>query len=197
MNPIAANARAITPAMVTSKPFHSLWKGLTHPKVTWKREMPASLGDLASVMAGSFSSQASSTRGFGEKSYVLVADEYLNLNSRLAYHFSLVDACLSDNASANYISFRFAGGGATRERRNLRARFLEACLLAYGFQVDRRGDLLTDANLDMLGRLLASSSQLDMYMSSAEVMRWYVEQFLAGNYSFRTETTAETEGEEA
>jgi pyruvate,water dikinase len=120
----------------------------------------------------------------------------MNFNSRLAYHFSLVDACLSDTPSTNYISFRFAGGGATRQRRSLRACFLEACLTHYGFQVDRRGDLLnawfkkgpaeeTSARLDILGRLLVSSSQLDMFMSSQDVMRWYVQQFLAGNYSFR------------
>jgi pyruvate,water dikinase len=120
----------------------------------------------------------------------------MNLNSRLAYHFSLVDACVSDTPSNNYISFRFAGGGAVYYRRHLRARFIEACLAHYGFLADRRGDLVnawfkkapaaeTEANLDILGRLMACSSQLDMYMASDAVMKWYVEQFLAGNYHFR------------
>jgi pyruvate,water dikinase len=188
--------RVVSPFEITCRPFQSLWKGMTHPAVRWKREMPASLGDVASVMAGSLSSHSSATRGFGERSYLLVAHEYMNFNSRLAYHFSLVDACLSDTPSANYISFRFAGGGATRQRRSLRACFLEACLTHYGFQADRRGDLVnawftkgsaehTSAKLDILGRLLVSSSQLDMFMSSQDVMRWYVEQFLAGNYSFQ------------
>ena len=136
-------------------------------------------------------------RGLGERSYLLVADEYMNFNSRLAYHFSLVDACLSATPSANYISFRFAGGGSTWQRRGLRACFLEECLTHHGFQVDRRGDLLnawfkkgsvedTSARLDILGRLLVSSSQLDMFMSSREVMRWYARQFLEGNYSFQS-----------
>ena len=62
----------------------------------------------------------------------------MNLNSRLAYHYSLVDACLSDVPGNNYISFRFEGGGAARDRRNLRACFLEQCLIHYGFRVDRR-----------------------------------------------------------
>jgi pyruvate, water dikinase len=194
--PRNSDGGTVSPSEVISRPFQSLWRGLTHPTVSWKREMPASFSDLASVMAGSLSSHSSATRGFGERSYLLVADEYMNFNSRLAYHFSLVDACLSDTPSANYISFRFAGGGATRQRRGLRACFLEACLTHYGFHVDRRGDLLnawfkkgsaedTSANLDILGRLLVSSSQLDMFMSSQDVMRWYVQQFLAGNYSFQ------------
>ena len=158
--------------------------------------MSASLGDLASVIAGSFASQSGVIRALGDRSYLLVAGEYMNLNSRLAYHFSLVDACLSDNPSNNYIAFRFAGGGSTRQRRSLRACFLEACLDHYGFVVDRRGDLVnawfkrapaedTENNLDMLGRLMACSCQLDMYMTGHEAMRWYAEQFLTGNYSFR------------
>ncbi len=192
----ALDARKISPEQVLSRPFRALWNGLSHPDVTWQRRMPASLGDLASVMAGSFSSQHGGTRALGEESYLLAADEYMNLNSRLAYHFSLVDSCLSDTPGNNYISFRFAGGGATRVRRNLRACFIEECLSRLGFHVDRRGDLVnawlkkapageTEAKLDILGRLMASSSQLDMYMTSHDVMKWYVKQFLRGNYSFR------------
>jgi pyruvate,water dikinase len=188
-------ADEVIPSQIVSRPFQGLWKGITHPAVSWTRQMPASFGDLASVMAGSLASQSSAIRALGERSYLLVANEYMNLNSRLAYHFSLVDACLSDNPSNNYISFRFAGGGATRQRRSLRACFLEACLDHYGFVVDRRGDLVnawfkraraeeTENNLDILGRLMASSCQLDMYMSSHDAMKWYVDQFLAGNYSF-------------
>ena len=132
----------IEPGEIVSRPFQALWKGITHPAVSWTRQMPVSFSDFASVLTGSISSQASEVRALGERSYLLVADEYMNLNSRLAYHFSLVDACLSDNPSDNYISFRFTGGGATRQRRSLRACFLEACLLHYGFVVDRRGDLV-------------------------------------------------------
>ncbi len=185
----------VTPSQILSRPFQALWRGITHPAVSWTRQMPASFGDLASVMAGSFASQNSVIRALGERSYLLVANEYMNLNSRLAYHFSLVDACLSANPSNNYISFRFAGGGATRQRRNLRACFLESCLAHFGYVVDRRGDLVnawfkraraqdTEANLDILGRLMACSCQLDMYMSGKEAMEWYVAQFLEGNYSF-------------
>jgi hypothetical protein len=64
--------------------------------------------------------------------------------------------------------------------------------------VDRRGDLVnawfkrapaedTEMNLDILGRLLACSSQLDLYMSSHDAMKWYTNQFLLGNYSFHLE----------
>ncbi len=191
-----ATAGEVKPGEIVCRPFQALWRGISHPDVSWKRNMPASLSDLASVMAASFTPQSGAMRALGDRSYLLVSDEYMNLNSRLAYHFSLVDACLSDIPGENYISFRFEGGGSTAYRRSLRACFIEACLAQFGFQVDRRSDLVnawfkkapaaeTEQKLDVLGRLMACSSQLDMYMTSQEVMRWYVQQFLQGNYSFQ------------
>jgi pyruvate, water dikinase len=191
-----AGRDGVEPAGIACRPFQALWKGVSHPGVTWTREMPASIGDLASVLARSLTPESGAMRRLGEKSYLLVAGEYMNLNSRLAYHYSLVDACLSDTPGNNYISFRFEGGGATRDRRTLRACFLEACLMSFGFQVHRRADLVnawfrkapagqTADRLDVLGRLMACSSQLDMYMTSRQVMQWYVDQFLQGNYSLQ------------
>lgn len=188
----------VSAAQIVSRPFQALWRGVTHQGVSWTREMPASFGDFASVMTSSLTSSGGAIRALGEKSYLLVADEYMNLNSRLAYHFTLVDACVSEVPGSNYIAFRFAGGGAARQRRNLRACFIDACLAHYGFHVDRRGDLVNawfkkapaaemEAHLDILGRLMACTSQLDMYMTSNSVMNWYVQQFLAGNYSFRSD----------
>ncbi len=196
LSPESGTARAVTPEQVVSRPFQKLWKGLSHPGVTWARQMPASIKDIASVMASALAPPSGSTRVLGEKSYLLVAEEYLNFNSRLAFHFTLVDACLTDVSTKNYIAFRFAGGGATWRRRNLRACFIESCLAHCGFHVDRRGDLVnawykrapaqdTGEKLDILGRLMACTCQLDMYMQSYDVMNWYVQQFLEGNYSFQ------------
>jgi len=192
MTPADTNGSEVRPQEIASRPFQALWRGVTHPGVTWRREMPASLSGLASVMASGLSSTASSARrALGEKSYLLITGEYMNLNSRLAYHFSLVDALVSDVPGNNYVFFRFAGGAATEWRRSLRAAMIEAILDHYGFHVDRRGDLVnawfkkaraadTEERLDQLGRLMACTSQLDMYMTSTEVMRWYVRQFLDG-----------------
>jgi pyruvate,water dikinase len=188
--------RTVTPAQIVSRPFQALWQGISHPEVTWTRQMPARFGDLASVMAATFTPRGGIGRALGQESHLLVADEYMNLNSRLAYHYSLVDACLSDTPAENYISFRFEGGGAAHGRRSLRACFLEKCLVHYGFGVDRRSDLVngwfrkapadqTAERLDLLGRLLACSSQLDMYMHSREVMNWFADQFILGNYAFK------------
>lgn len=197
----------VRPQEIASRPFQALWRGVNHPGVSWRREMPASLSGLASVMAGSLGAQSGVRRALGEKSYLLVAENHMNLNSRLAFHFTLVDACLGDEPNANYISFRFAGGGATRWRRNLRAMFLERVLRSLGFEADRRLDVVnawhrkgsaeaTERALDLLGRLMACSSQLDMYMESEESMEWYVAQFLQGNYRFENPGEGPPAGEE-
>lgn len=196
------DAREVLPEEVVSAPFRAFWRGADHPEVSWKREMPAGLSDLASIMAKSLTPEEY-PRPLGLQSYLLVAEEYMNLNARVAYHFTLIDACLTQDPSSNYIAFRFVGGGATRYRRNLRACFVEECLRHLGFQVDRRGDLVnawlkrasasrTEEALDLLGRLTACTSQLDMYMANTEVMRWFVRQFLDGNYRFerRPETAS-------
>jgi pyruvate,water dikinase len=198
--------RKVKPEEIVSRPFQAIWRGICHPGVSWSRGMPASLDGIASVLAGSFAShQSSARRALGDRSYLLVADQYMNLNSRLAYHFTLVDACVTDLPNQNYVAFRFAGGGATRWRRNLRASFIEASLAHFGFQVDRRGDVVnawfkkapareTEDMLDILGRLMACASQLDMYMTSDAVMAWYVKQFIEGNYAFREGEAGAGEG---
>ncbi len=193
----AQGQRTVPPEAILSAPFQAFWRGVSNPNVAWRREAPPSLDGLASVIAGSFSSQAGPQRGLGEQSYLMVAPAYMNLNSRLAYHFSLIDASLTDVPNNNHIAFRFAGGGATQWRRNLRAAFLDAVLVRYNFQVDRRGDLInawlkkasaeeTAEKLDLLGRLMACASQLDMYMTSEDVMRSHVAAFIGGDYAFRT-----------
>jgi pyruvate,water dikinase len=195
LSPDAPAGRRIEPSQILSRPFQALWSGLSHPDVSWVREMPAQISDLASILSTAFNPPSTSMRPLGDKSYLLVAEEYLNLNARLAYHYSLVDACLSETPGNNYISFRFEGGGAAPQRRTLRACFLEKCLLGHGFHVDRREDLVnawlrkapadsTAQRLGILGRLMACSSQLDMFMNNREAMHWYAQQFMKGNYKF-------------
>ena len=168
----------------------------------------AAASDSCQIVSASASGVAAHFRfgnvDYSEKSYLIVAGDYFNLNARLAYHFTLIDACLTDTPSANYVSFRFAGGGAIRARRNLRACFIEACLTDLGFQVDRRADLVNAwlknlepavlaERLDILGRLTACTCQLDTYLDSRDTTEWYARQFREGNYSFEPPEEARVE----
>ena len=200
----ARSAKTVRPEDIRSVPFIALWKGMSHPEVSWSGREFVSLSGFASVVARAITDRANETRELGARSYVAIAENYVNFNSRLAYHYAMVDACVDEQQSSNFVNFRFKGGGAEPYRKHLRARFLQDCLRHYDFSVDVRHDLVnawlrryprdaTEERLDMLGRLLACSRQLDMYMADEASMRWYVNKFLAGSYRFHSTDAAPTE----
>jgi pyruvate,water dikinase len=134
-------------------------------------------------------------RQMGDRNYLIVTPEYLNLNARLAYHYSMIDALVCDRPVNNYITFRFRGGGAGRARRGLRAQFLTGVLLYSGFSVDLREDLVTarlrgykreicEDKLEMLGKLTGCVRQLDMLLDSSQTVKQYIDKFLNKDYSF-------------
>ncbi|MBN1608373.1 MAG: hypothetical protein JW940_17210 [Polyangiaceae bacterium] len=211
LEPEAQPAPRIRPEAIRSLPFRALWRGMTHPDVSWAGRDYVNLSGFASVVARAITDRANEARELGARSYVAVGDNYMNFNSRLAYHYAMVDSCVDDSQSSNFIDFRFKGGGTEAFRKNLRARFLQECLQHFGFCVDVREDLVnawlrryprevTEDRLDMLGRLMACSRQLDMFMADEASMKWYVAAFLAGNYRFHVEEdsqSADADGGEA
>jgi pyruvate,water dikinase len=105
----------------------------------------------------------------------------------------MVDAFVSPVAENNFVNFRFRGGGAGEDRRNLRARFLAEALQRSGFDVDRRSDLVTawmrrypcaasEDGLATLGALMGCARQLDMLMDDEASVRRFVEHFLRREY---------------
>ena len=167
---------------------------MTRPGVSWAGRTQISLGGFASVLASSMSDARASVRDVGGRNYLMVAPDYVNLNARLAYHFAMVDAFVSPVPENNFVNFRFRGGAAGEERRDLRARFLSEVLLRSGFGVDRRGDLVTawlrryprgpsEEALATLGALMGCARQLDMLMHDESSVRHFVERFTAGDYA--------------
>jgi pyruvate,water dikinase len=185
--------RSISPGEVASLPFQALWRGISDSTVSWAGRVRISVSGFASVMTQSITDPYRSIRQLGERNYVMVSPEYLNLNARLAYHFAMIDAFVSDVPENNYVTFRFRGGGASAARKDLRARFLTEVLLNSKFGVDRRGDLVTawlrrhprdesEKGLALLGRLMACARQLDMLMNNEAALHHFVERFLEGDY---------------
>jgi len=188
--------RKIRPEHIVSIPFNALWRGMTHAGVRWSGAVDIDVGGLASVMARSFVRTGVTEKG--GKVYVIITDQYVNLSVKLAYHFSIIDAFCGESYINNYINFRFQGGGAAAEGRTRRAMFIKEIMEAYNFRVEVKGDLViadlkgasrkeTEEKLDMLGRLMGCSRQLDMAISSVDAKDWYVKAFLEGNYSFAHE----------
>ncbi|MBF0519734.1 MAG: hypothetical protein HQK92_08420 [Nitrospirae bacterium] len=178
---------------ISSMPFRALWQGMIQEGVRWSGPVAIDMGGLASVMVRSFVSTGVTEEG--GKVYVIITDSYINLSVKLAYHYSIIDAFCGESYINNYINFRFNGGGAGVDGRGRRALFIKEVTEAYGFKVDIKGDLViatlngaskeeTEDKLEMLGRLLGCSRQLDMAISTMEAKDWYVKAFLEGNYSF-------------
>ncbi len=183
----------ISPEEINSIPFQALWQGITHPQVSWSGRTRVSISGFISVMSASMHDPRASIRRLGEYNYIIVAPDYLNLNARLAYHFTMIDALVSDTPEYNYVNFRFRGGGAQADRRNLRARFLSEVLLRSNFRVDQRGDLVTawmrrynrkasEEGLTLLGKLMGCARQLDMLIPDEKTMHYFIDRFLEGDY---------------
>ncbi len=177
---------------VCSVPFLSLWQGLSHPGVDWKKHSHfdwKSFDDIA--LAGGVATKKSGDFA----SYAIISREYLNLNMRFGYHFTLVDALCSADSRANYCQLRFAGGGGDYTGKTMRLEFLVAVLDRLGLETSVRADLL-DARvaditvqqlcttLDQLGRLLGATKLMDMVLKDVSDVEQYVEQFFAGKYDF-------------
>jgi len=191
--PAAAGKAEVTPEMVTSVPMVALLQGLTHPGIAGLEPRPVQLSGLFSVMREQWMSAPSSQDRFGDRSYAIVSKKYLNFSSRVGYHYSVVDAYCGDTVNKNYITFSFKGGAADDVRRNRRVRSIAVILMALDFAVDVKADrvdarmqkypcTLIAEKLDMLGRLLIFTRQMDMLMTSEVSVEAMAKSFLAGDY---------------
>jgi len=175
-------------------PLQALCEGLITPGLNWHS------GPDVAALGGIFSRTMFDSRGArpaGSFNYALAARDYLNLNARLEFHFAMLDAVCGRDTHANYIRFRFKGGGASPERSQRRAVFLRHVLEQHGFYTSVVGDLVTASltgaskemvyqRLVMLGRLFGFSRFLDGVMTDDEVPLALARQFLAGDYDTRS-----------
>jgi pyruvate,water dikinase len=189
------HAPFVSPEAITSVPMKALWKGITHPEVSWAGPVTMDAKGLYSVFTRSLSAPSAQHSDFWIRTLAIVSRNYLNFSSRLGYHFATIDAFMGEVRNDNYISFRFKGGAANEHRRVLRARFLGNVLTKLDFEVEIIGDLvvarlwkypmhLMEEKLDLLGRLMACSRQKDMVMGDERLVDWYTQAFLEGNYRF-------------
>jgi pyruvate,water dikinase len=178
---------------IRSTPLAAVCEGLATPELSW-HSSPS-----AAAMGGLFSRallDARSARPVGSFNYALAARDYLNLNARVEFHFAMLDTVCSGNRHANYIRFRFKGGGTSGEQCQRRARFVCEVLEANGFFSTVARDMVTASlagaprdlireRLMMLGRLLGFSRLLDAAMTDDETPHRLARAFLEGRYNAR------------
>ena len=187
------SAHQVKVDQIKSLPFKSLLQGMLHEELRVYRPRPVQFTGLFSVMREQM--LAAPGERFGERSYAIISDKYLNFSSRVGYHYSILDAYCGETINKNYITFSFKGGAADETRKNRRVRSIGAILAAQEFQVEVNGDRLyarflkypqeiIEAKLEMVGRLLQFTRQMDMLMHSETSVEMVAKNFLAGNYHY-------------
>jgi pyruvate,water dikinase len=178
----------VEPNDVTSVPLIALLKGLIAPGV-WRTD-PVDM-DMESLIASATRPSVLGMSGMSavRPNLAVVAENYLNLHLLLGYHFNMVDCAMSDSVATNYLYFRFIGGATDIARRSRRARLIGAILQEYGFGVETKGDLVVgrlrsvdkktlQSRLEMIGRLIGYTRQLDVVMRAEETVQKCVSEFM-------------------
>jgi pyruvate,water dikinase len=188
---------------IASAPFLSLLQGMLNKEVHGLDPRPVNFSGLFAVMKEQSFTPGHVGERFGDRSYAIIADKYLNFSSRVGYHYSVIDAYCGETINKNYITFTFKGGAADSTRKNRRVRAISLILDQEGFKVNVKGDKVDarlkkypksyiESRMDILGRLLIFTRQLDMLMTTEKSVEWAAENFVAGNYKLSTPPSTET-----
>ncbi|MBU4354378.1 MAG: phosphoenolpyruvate synthase, partial [Proteobacteria bacterium] len=192
------DAHKVTPDQVGSVPLQALLRGMLREDVRGREPRPVQLSGLLSVMREQMLAAPNVEERFGERSYAIISDKYLNFSSRVGYHYSVLDAYCGATVNKNYITFSFKGGAADDVRRSRRVRAIAIVLMGLDFSVEVKGDRVDarlqkydspviQEKLDLIGRLLIFTRQMDMLMTSEAGVEAVAQNFLQGNYSLDME----------
>jgi len=192
---LGQHARKVSPKHITSAPFSAILKGMLHEDLIMMPPRPVEFSGFFSVMREQMLANPHAGERFGDRSYAIISDKYLNFSSRVGYHYSVLDAYCGQTINKNYITFSFKGGAADDLRRARRARSIAVVLMASDFSVEVQGDRVDarfqkyppaaiEEKLEMIGRLLIFTRQMDMLMNSEASVELVAKNFLEGNYHY-------------
>lgn len=179
---------------ITSAPFRAIIKGMMHPGVWQSGTVSLKVHDFLSSMMrmSDITSEGGEYAGYN---LAIVSNEYTNLNLRFGYHFCMIDCYCSENTRDNHVYFRFTGGATDITKRSRRIQLIAGILKDYGFNINTKGDLVIarlsnirkrelEEILDLLGRLIAYTRQLDALLHDEEAVERYKTDFLEEKYDF-------------
>jgi pyruvate,water dikinase len=186
--PEAAALTQVKPEHLRSRPMLAYWRGVS--AVGWTGPKPVDLAGFMSVVM-STATDTSARERLHEKNFAIITDDYLNLSNRLGFHFATIEAFLGA-PEESYVALTFYGGGAELPRRMRRVRFLAKVLKYLDFRVELKEDSISarldgyeaavlEDKLEILGRLMMVSKQLDMVMLSEDAVEQFFQDFIEGH----------------
>ncbi|MBD3404410.1 hypothetical protein GF420_16080, partial [candidate division GN15 bacterium] len=180
--PKSPSRREVEDTRIGCKPMEQFWAGLRSEGWPHKAR-PKSGMSFPSVLG-----KRGRESGWSENSFAVISREYMVLSLRMGYHFSTIEALMTNDSNKNYIRFQHKQGGASLPRRIRRVKVISELLRRLGFVHMSKGDFLS-ANVNhldgdrmeqilyLLGRLTVMTKQLDMALSTDEIAVWYTEDF--------------------
>ncbi|OGR01218.1 MAG: hypothetical protein A2505_09965 [Deltaproteobacteria bacterium RIFOXYD12_FULL_55_16] len=178
-------------AAIRSIPFRAILQGMLFPGAWHQEAMSVSFTDMMHSMLTT--PQDTLSGQYTGHNIAIISENYVNLCFRFGYHFNIIDAFCHEVERDNHIYFRFLGGATDLAKRSRRATLIATILEAFDFSVKTRGDLVIartgnliqgemERTLEILGRLIGFTRQLDVQMRDDQTVARYAEAFLMGDY---------------
>lgn len=178
----------VRPEQVASEPLNAVIEGMVEPGLWRSDAVPLSVNDFLTSMFRAPDLLAESDRQAGTN-VAVVSREYLNLNIKFGYHYTIIDSYVSDTPRSNHIYFRFAGGATDMTKRSRRLLVIAHILEEQGYTLGTKGDMLIarisniprgemHALLRDLGRLISFTRQLDAVLRTDDDVERYGRSFL-------------------